>query len=375
MFGPKKPPAAAAGKKPNGVDVLIQKLAALPPAMDLLVAAVVGGYSLVAIFVDGAKFVGLVCILIGLIFALLGINAVMREMKAFKQIEANSTPEGLRSMKRKHLEQYLTALFSLDGYRVRSAIGELDRFDDADLIAVKKDQTMLIQFNHFDEDLVDIKPIQSLHKAATAFQATGCIAITFGKFSANATDWARRKEVNLLNVEDVIAMACRLTGKSVEEAHPEPPAEVQEEVRHEVQEVLSGHHRFLFVDFSGLDHGLSHLADVLRQHPAYQVIASTLPMGKDLEAVREGLQECGNRLIGKLEGIPEGRFFAIQKHLSSAAEGKHATWLAIDSEPRQFPEGCTELIAVNRAFGFDSSAAQRLVDAMLLVDRRHTAAA
>ena len=55
MFGPKKPPAAA-GKKPNGVDVLIQKLAALPPAMDLLVAAVVGGYSLVAIFVDGAKF-------------------------------------------------------------------------------------------------------------------------------------------------------------------------------------------------------------------------------------------------------------------------------------------------------------------------------
>jgi len=71
MFGPKKPPAAAAGKKPNGVDVLIQKLAALPPSMDLLVAAVVGGYSLVAIFVDGAKFVGLVCILIGLIFALL----------------------------------------------------------------------------------------------------------------------------------------------------------------------------------------------------------------------------------------------------------------------------------------------------------------
>ena len=165
-------------------------------------------------------------------------------------------------------------------------------------------------------------------------------------------------------------MACRLTGKSVEEAHPEPPAEVQEEVRHEVQEVLSGHHRFLFVDFSGLDHGLTHLADVLRQHPAYQVIASTLPLGKDLEAIREGLQECGNRLVGQLEGISEGRFFAIQKHLSAAGEGKHATWLAIDSEPRQFPEGCTELIAVNRAFGFDTSAAQRLIEAMVMVDRR-----
>lgn len=372
MFGPKKSPAAA-GKKPNGVDVLIQKLAALPPAMDLLVAAVVGGYSLVAIFVDGAKFVGLVCILIGLIFALLGINAVMREMKAFKQIESNSTPDSLRSMKRKQLEQYLTALFSLDGYRVRSAIGELDRFDDADLIAVKKEQTILVQFNHFDEDVVDIKPIQSLHKAATAFLATGCIAITFGKFSANATDWARRKEVNLLNVEDVIAMACRLTGKSVNDAYPEPSLVVQEEVRHEVQEVLGGYHRFLFVDFSGLDHGLTHLSDVLRQHPAYQVIASTLPMGKDLEAVREGLQECGNRLVGQLEAIPHGRYFGIQKHLSAVAGGKHATWLAIDSEPREFPEGCTELIAVNRAFGFDVSAAQRLIEAMVLVDRRSAA--
>ena len=76
MFGPKK--QSAAGKKPSGVDVLLQKLAALPPAMDLMIAAIVGGYSLVAIFVDNAKFVGLVCILISLIFALLGINAVMR---------------------------------------------------------------------------------------------------------------------------------------------------------------------------------------------------------------------------------------------------------------------------------------------------------
>lgn len=368
MFGPKKQPRT--GKKPSGVDVLLQKLAALPPAMDLLVAAVVGGYSLVAIFVDGAKFIGLICILIGLLFALLGINALTREMKAFKKIESNSTPDGLRSMKRKQLEQYLTALFSLDGYRVRSAIGELDRFDDADLIAVKKDQIILIQFNHFDEDVVDIKPIQSLHKAATAFQATGCIAITFGKFSANATDWARRKEVNLQNVEDIIATACRLTGKSIEEAHPEPPPEVQEEVQHEVREVMGGQHRYLFVDFSGLDHGLTHLADVLRQHPAYLVIASTLPLGKDIEAIREGLEDCGNRLVDLIEAMPEGRYFAIQKHLSTLADRKQSTWLAIDAEPRQFPEGCTELIAVNRAFGFDMSASKRLIDAMILVDRR-----
>ena len=88
MFGPKKQTTAP---KPNGVDNLIHKLKALPPAIDLIVAATLGGYSFVAIYVDNAKFVGLACILIALIFAVLGISAVTREMKDFKVVEQNST--------------------------------------------------------------------------------------------------------------------------------------------------------------------------------------------------------------------------------------------------------------------------------------------
>ncbi len=266
-------------------------------------------------------------------------------------------------------------LFVPDGDREGACLVELRASslagdDSKGLLGHTACQTLLIQFNHYDEDLVDIKPIQSLQKAATANQATGCIAITFGKFTANAIDWARRKEVNLLDIEDVIKMSCRLTGKSLEEAHPEPAPIVQEEQQHEIQDVQHGHHRFLIIDFAGLDHGLAHLTEILIQHPAYQVLASTLPIDKTIDAVREGLQECGNRLEGQIESRPEGRYFAIQKHLASSPDSKHATWLALDSEPRQFPEGCSELIAVNRAFGFDASAAQRLVDAMLLVDRR-----
>lgn len=170
-------------------------------------------------------------------------------------------------------------------------------------------------------------------------------------------------------------MACRLTGKSVEDAHPAPPPSVQEEQQHEVQDIQHRQHRFLFVDFAGLDHGLTHLTEVLAQHPAYQVVATTLPAGKTMESVRDGLLGCGTRLIGLVEAIPEGRYFAIQKHLSASPDGKHSTWLALDSEPRQFPEGCSELIAVNRAFGFDASAAQRLIEAMVLVDRRRVAIA
>jgi len=372
MFGPKKQTAAA---KPNGVDNLIHKLKALPPAIDLIVAATLGGYSFVAIYVDNAKFVGFACILIALIFAVLGISAVTREMKDFKVVEQNSNPEALRMMKTQQFENYLVALFRLDGYQVRPSIDELHRQDDADLIAVKKKETILIQYNHWDEDIVGTKPIQSLHKAAAAVRAQGATAISFGRFSAEAVDWARRKGITLMAMQDVIDMACRLTGLTPEEAAAKPDEEVVVEKAHEVAEVVRGHHRFLFVDFAGLEHGLARLSELLLQHPAYQVIASTIPPLKSIEDVRVSMGECGDRLAGHLEAAQDGRYFAIQKHLQASREGKHAIWLAVDSEPRQFPEGCAELIAVNRAFGFDVSASQRLIEAMVIIDRRSIAGA
>ena len=76
-----------------------------------------------------------------------------------------------------------------------------------------------------------------------------------------------------------------------------------------------------------------------------------------------------------IEGADCPRFKAALRRDCSSPDGKHSTWLALDSEPRQFPEGCSELIAVNRAFGFDASAAQRLIEAMVLVDRRRVAIA
>ena len=103
MFGPAKKQTDA--PKKNGVDVLIKKLSALPPAIDLIVAAVVGGYSFVAIYVDNSKFIGLICILLGLTFALLGMAALSREMRAFKQDESKTSPEALRAMKTPEFEQ------------------------------------------------------------------------------------------------------------------------------------------------------------------------------------------------------------------------------------------------------------------------------
>ena len=134
MFGPAKKQTDA--PKLNGVDVLIKKLSALPPSIDLIVAAVVGGYSFVAIYIDNSRFIGLICILLALTFALLGMAALSREMKAFKQVESKTSPDALRALKTPEFEKYLMALFSLDGYEVRTAIDDLHRQDDADLIAI-----------------------------------------------------------------------------------------------------------------------------------------------------------------------------------------------------------------------------------------------
>lgn len=367
MFATKKPQAAT--PKSNGGDVLIKKLSALPPSVDLVVATVVGGYSFVAIYVDNSKFIGLICILLGLAFALLGLSALSREMKAFKQVDSKSTPEALRALKTPQFEKYLTALFSLDGYQVRSAIDELHRQDDADLIAVKKKETLLIQFNHWDEDSVGTRPIQSLQKAASAFRATGCVAITLGRFSADAVTWANRKGVVLMNINDLIAMANRLTGKgpatTLTDAKNQETGPVEASPQPD-----SGKRRFLVIDFIGVGNGLKKLEELLQENADYLLLASTLPVGKTLETLREELSGCADRLVGEISSSLEGRYFAIQKFLQTTPEGRQAVWLAVDSEPRRFPESCSELVAMNPAFGFDDAVAQRLRDAMRLTDQR-----
>jgi restriction system protein len=372
MFGPAKKQTDA--PKKNGVDVLIKKLSALPPAIDLIVAAVVGGYSFVAIYVDNSKFIGLICILLGLTFALLGIAALSREMRAFKQVESKTSPEALRALKTPEFEKYLMALFSLEGYEVRTAIDDLHRQDDADLIATKKKETILIQFNHWDEDTVGTRPIQSLQKAAAALRATQCIAITLGRFSADAVAWANRKGVILMTGSDLVAMANRLTGKAAATT-VNTESSTQPDPEQTSLAPASDRRRFLVVDFLGIGEGLALLEDLLQENPTYHVLASTLPVGQTIDDVRDGLSRCTSQLVGEIASSLEGRYFAIQKYLQTTPEGRQAVWLAVDSEPRRFPESCLELVAMNPAFGFDASVAQRLREAMNHADRRAAAVA
>lgn len=355
-------------KKPNGFDNLFQKLNSLPPVVDLLIAATIGGYAFVAIYVDDAKLVGLACFLIALIFAMMGISSVMKEMKNFKIIEQKANLDALRDMKTAEFEKYLMSMFIMDGYKVRSGIDEFHRQDDADLIAVRKKETVMIQFNHWDEDKVDAKAIQSLHKAAGAFRATGALAVTLGQFTPEATAWATRKGVQLMTARDVIAMARRLTGQADETEDQSAETSV-EATTNTVSDPVPPASRLLFVNFVGIEQGIAKLGELVDQHPLYRIVATKLPPLMTLDDAKRQLGNAADRLVNTIGSSPDGRYFAVQQYLLENGQS-HANWLAIDAEPREFPEGCSELIAINRIFGFDDAAAHRVTEAIHFLERR-----
>ena len=361
-------------RQPSPVDRLLQKLAALPPMIDLIISAVLAAYGLFTLALENARVPGYSCLLIALIFAVLGISTLMREMRMMKFIEAASNPETLRSMRAQQFESYLMMLFALDGYSSRLAIDEVHRQDDADLILTHKKQTILLQFNHFDEDWLGVKPIQSLQKGAAALRADRAIAVTLGQVSEEALAFANRKGVELIGMEGLLLIASRVTGtesrKEAPVVEPQEPAVPPQE--DPFAAAASDRRRFLFVDFSGLDNkGMPRLVELLQAHPSYAIVATSLPANKTLDDVR---QEMGFRQVDQLDMTgSSGPYFAIQRYLQGTPEGRTAPWLVLDSNPRAFPDGTAELVAINKTFGFDQSAVGRLVDAMTFCDRRAVA--
>lgn len=377
MFAASKKPATP----PPNYAAALQKFMALPPAVDLVIAAAMGIYGLVAVYVEGTPFFGVVCIVIALAFAFLGIAATQRDMRAYKIVASAPTPKDLRALSTQEFEKYLIALFSLAGYQVRSGADELHRQDDADLIAVRKKEIALIQFNHFNEEYVSIRALESLHKAASLMRATDAIAITLGEFAPDAAAWATRKGVRLMTEQDIVRMAAEFTGEPTLESEVSasersvPVAETNAALAHlQMPHAPSAPNRILFIDFAGISVGMSQLEALLTQHPAYDIIASTLPPGETIDTLRSRQDRYANRIIGALPPSSLSRYFAIQDYLHTTMGGRRVQWLAIDSRPQMFPEGATELIAVNQAFGLDANVVNRVREMIALADSRAKAA-
>ena len=345
----------------NPVDELLLKASNLPAVVQIVVSASAAGFSFVSVYVNKAPVVGILSAIIALSFAFLTVTTILREVRWLKHLEANASPEILSSMNRKDFELFLTILFRLSAYKIRSAINECHRQDDADWILTRKKETVLLQFNHFDEETVGIQPLQSLQKAAMLLPATSAISITTGQFQPEAIKWANRKGLRLMMSEDLVAMAEELfdkpsttTGEHNAVEHHQKPGHLQ----HGKTEYI------LFVDFSGVSSGLNALQQLItRTYPFTLLVATTLPEEKNTDALSS---DTGMKIIGETKHHPSGRYFAIQRFLAQFPSGKKTPWVALDTEPQQFPPGCSELVVVNPTFGLNPAAITRLQQAISL---------
>ncbi len=336
MFGSKKTPQ----KRQNnggGFDASLKKLAGLSATIHMAIAGAGCLYAGMAIFVNHANGVGAGSLIIAAIFALLGFNALNREVKTHKLIAKYKTCDDLRSITTPHFERYLTALLSMEGYNVRSAIDELHRQDDADLIATRKKEMLLVQFNHWDEPTVGMRALQSLHKAATIFRATGCVAVTLGRYQQDAKEWASRKGMRLLTGEDLLGMGAKCTGTIA-------PARLEEQNMPPC-EAAGVQKPYLFVDFGGIsicDH-LERFIEQCGQRVA--IVATTLPDAMSLEDFASSKPEIGKLVETLLPDTELGRYFSIMDYLRSQSAAI-PLWCAVDTLPQQYPEGCTEIVLV-----------------------------
>ena len=362
MFAKKLPTLKA--KKQQAIDVLLSKLNNLPPGIDLAVALATGSYAMYATYVSQQSFAGILGTIAALCFAFLAVNATLREMRWLKFLSAHASEESLKRLNRQEFEFYLSILFRLGGYSVRSGVTELHRQDDADWIITKKKEVILVQFNHFDEDAVGVQSLQSLQKAASIFQASGAIAITLGYFYSDAIQWGARKGLKLMTVSDLLAMAAEFTGEVSESAT------AQEQSLAAVVPAPHPSACLIFVDFASLSSCLNGFADLVSQFPLAQLVASTLPQETSVDML---YSSTGLSVSGAAEPHASGRYFSIQRYLDSQPDGKRTPWVALDSEPRQVPAGCSELVAVNPSFGFNASVRDRLQESLGLSMRRMTA--
>jgi hypothetical protein len=114
---------------------------------------------------------------------------------------------------------------------------------------------------------------------------------------------------------------------------------------------------------------------MLLEHPEYVVISCS--GGSDgAHQLKRALPAVADRVIGsteELNGMPgQVRFLEIQRYLRSYAT-PNAVWFALDSKPQAYPEGTTELYAVDPELGVTHGFISRLTDAIRREEARKLA--
>ena len=377
MFGRK--PTRKSAPQPAGVRQALARLTALPATTDLFVAVILAGYSAFAIFVDGAKFVGLVALLVALLFAGLGLKAVLREMTYMKSLERIRSVDQLVDLDLYEAEALVTAIYSVQGYTVISADDEDRKQEEVDLIASKgKKDKVLIRCRDWEDKTVPLETVKKLKAAVTGLAATSAVVYTTGKFANDAVEFGATKGIALLSGPAILNKIGESTGSPLDDVAlpvgehvPTSGSVVVSPCGTRYKDEQTKPAKIIFVDPAAVQCGAHIFAQVLAKYPAYQLVVSTSrDSGEDV--LRTALPDFAARVVGQTPSLNMPgmtRYLEIQRYLEdTAAPG--AIWAALDTCPQLFPEATIELIELSKERGFTHGAAERLSESLRVAEHR-----
>jgi len=333
----------AAAKKND----FIKRLLNFPATLDLIIALPLCLYAIYSI-ADGMRGTGLMLCAISFCFAGLGINAAIRKMRELKILEQYSSPGTIRKLDESRFERILRAYYMTTGFMIEEP--ELGTSHEYDFILVKAKDRLLVRDRDWMEDVVSLETLKKVWYSKRPVKATGVVIFTNGKFVDDALDWGRKQNIEMMTGHDFEEAVRKIVGApAVLTKQSELSETNQEGVQGQpVETVSQAMPYFIFLDLNVIDKGIDLLRELLKRYPAYSIVVTTK---RDIPEHEIAEMLDGMDFEGKTPELPQygasARYYEIVNFLAGRELGHNAKWIAIDQDPRAFPEGCDELVLVS----------------------------
>lgn len=343
---------------PNAPMDLVRKLLALPPSADLLMASATAGYALVDVSMNGRSFFTLLLIMLSLIFACLGIVAVIAKMRESGYLE-DVAEKDFAELNIAQARRIFLACARAEGY---SLVSEAQGAP-FDAVFSRKKEMLLVRWSDWDDKRINLDTIKHLYKALGHFKNCSGMMVSRAKMDQDTASWAIKNGIEICNAEHLKRKVYAVLGEPLDQAAGTPPDQTQD-VQEPETSTSSLPSSVLFLDFRLLDGKPTDTFERLLSSLPDSVIVSSTLHDTPLEELRSMLPASAHRLIGKTPKLEHfgqtARYYEIVEFLRGAFEGERVKWCAIDSEPKTFPAGCSELVPANINHGLDEVVCLRI---------------
>ena len=121
-----------------------------------------------------------------------------KQQKHFQNVKSHPTPNALLDMTWQQFEGLVTEFFRRKGYSVNHTVGH-GPDGGIDIVLSKGKDKYLVQCKQWKAYKVGVQIVRELHGVMAASGAAGGFVVTAGEFTADAKEFAKGLNINLLN--------------------------------------------------------------------------------------------------------------------------------------------------------------------------------